>query len=721
MYFLKNTIMETFLSTIKKSLISIFFLFSSVLLTFSQPGTGWNLVFNDEFDGTTLDQTKWNYNYTWGRTHNHRAYMDEKQVTVSDGKLKITAIDQRHPNAPAGTNQWADQFGYMSFDYTSGAVNTNGKFNFRYGYIEGRFKMSGTGTWPAFWTLNGTGEWPPEIDILEVPHARTNHHYYYHYGPDWQNEASFGGQHNGVDKSAGFHTYGVEWGPDYMNFYFDGQRISTNTGRSVCTQGNNMYLIINLAVGGWSGDPKPTDVFPSVYECDWVRVWERDLNKGNWDFELGILDQWGKWNDVSVTSACMRSGGYGLQLVGSPASSERLVEVKPNTSYVFGGWAKVPNTANYTVFGVKDYGGSETTKRVTSTSWGNYEVAFKTGSSNTNARIYFYQSSGTGASCGDDFYLKEVVNDCNGVMGGTATIDDCGVCTGGNTGKTACVIQTHQAEQACSFDGIVESGYLGYEGSGYVNIAMNTGAAIEFYVDCPTTKTENLIVRYSNGGTLNRDCKLIVNGATVSQSVSFNPTGSWDSWQKISVPVPILQGRNSIKLVANQTEGGPNFDYFAVSNSNTYLTCQDQIITLKQGWNAVSFYVEPKSDLLAQLLGMQVQEIKTSEVFYRVGNPLFLNTLNQIFTNTPYLIYANQSSTFTINGVRASTSQVNLKKGFNFVSYSGNSPMSVTEFITNSGLNIIRITDMEKRFEPGNQSNTLSELIPGRAYFVETE
>ncbi|MFO7869364.1 MAG: family 16 glycosylhydrolase [Bacteroidales bacterium] len=697
----------------------LFFFMLIATKTYTQPGSGWELVFEDEFTGNQLDESKWNYNYTWGRTHNHRAYMHEDQVKVEDGKLKITAIDQRHPDAPDGTDHYADQFGYLSFDYTSGAVNTNGKFNFTYGYVEGRFKMSGNGTWPAFWTLNGTGEWPPEIDILEVPHSRTNHHFYYHYGPDWQNEESFGGQHNGVDKSAGFHNYAVEWGPDYMYFYFDGQRVGSYNNRD-CTQGNNMYLIINLAVGGWAGDPSETDVFPSTYECEWVRVWQRDLNAGNWDLEDGELGQWGAWNDVSVTHTCSRSGNYGLQLSGSPASSERLVEVKPNTTYILGGWGKLSANSGYTVLGVKNYGGDELRSQFTETDWQNRELTFTTGADNTTARIYFYQSDGTGVTCGDDFYLIEAVEDCNGVVGGDAYLDYCGNCVGGNTGNEPCDNGFVEAEDLCYFDGVIEADFEGYSGESYVNIDMSSDADIRIPVYSDTNSDETVVIRYANGGNTDRDCKLLVNGVLQNPSVSFVPTGSWANWHIISTPVSLVEGYNTISLISNQDAGSPNFDLFSVTNINSYETCAYQTIHLTEGWNLLSFYVDSQEDMLAELTNAGVTKIKSADAFYVSTNPPLLNSIHNIETNVGYLMYATNDSTITFFGIiDEDIDYTVLRNGWNLYGIPTNTEIS--DFIEKTNLPIKIIKDFDGFFEQSLQEHTLNELEQGKAYFIFIE
>lgn len=275
-----------------KSNISAAFVLTTALslstTAYAAPPTssaGWTMVFNDEFEGTSLDKTKWNPTYNWGHTHNHQAYCVEENVSVKDGKLIIRADAKRHPAAPATCSNGGKTY---SLDYTSGAIDTRGHFEVNGGYIEGRFKMPWQlGTWPAFWTLQDG--WPPEIDIFEVPHERTLHHYYLHYtktdwyaqhGSAWDHEASFGGTSTGPDKSTDFHTYGLEWTSQYLKFYFDDKVIATYNRPSEISQLKNNYIIINLAVGGWAGDNiQVTSANPAYLECDWVRVWKKNASE----------------------------------------------------------------------------------------------------------------------------------------------------------------------------------------------------------------------------------------------------------------------------------------------------------------------------------------------------------------------------------------------------------------------------------------------------------
>ena len=246
---------------------------SQGLPTLEHPGE-WELVFFDDFDGDRLDMTKWSYNYPWGtgHTHNHRAYMLPENVIVSDGILTIKAENERHPDAPL----FVEHDGVQYLDYTSGVITSHGKFHFTYGYIEAAIKVPGTpGFWPAFWLL-GDG-WPPEVDIMEILTRNPRElHINYHYGPSWNNKWSHYQKFTVDDLSQDFFVYGFEWTPTYMRWYLNGEQIGTAfTNQEWIAQSRNLYIILNLAVGGWGGDPNESTVWPGLMEVDWVRVWQR--------------------------------------------------------------------------------------------------------------------------------------------------------------------------------------------------------------------------------------------------------------------------------------------------------------------------------------------------------------------------------------------------------------------------------------------------------------
>ncbi len=292
--------------------------------------SGWDLVFEDEFDGTSLDKSKWNPTYNWGHTHNHRAYCVEENVIVKDGKLMLKGEAKKHPDAPATAKFNGSD---VPVDYTSGAIDTRGKFEVKYGYIEGRFKAPWqAGTWPAFWTLQDG--WPPEIDILEIPASRKQHHYYLHYtnpswysehGSAWDHEASFGGTSEGPDKSADFHNYGVEWNENNLIFYFDDKKIASYNRPTEIRQLDAQYIIINLAIGAWAGDNiEVTAETPAYFEAEWVRVWKQKPVKPD---------------TVRVKSVafgkCMQSDANKKLILGDCENEAASVEMVPVSSGVY--------------------------------------------------------------------------------------------------------------------------------------------------------------------------------------------------------------------------------------------------------------------------------------------------------------------------------------------------------------------------------------------------
>src|SRR2546421_2279880 len=234
----------------------------------------WTLIFDDEFDGTTLDTTKWTTCYPEGCDHGELNLYIPDDVIVSNGTLKLRA----EKRSVGGKN-------YVSGMIQSGpsqlTPNTS-KFSFTYGYMEMRAKVPrGKGMWPAFWTLPSDLSWPPEIDVFEILGDRTNTIYMtYHYPTATNGKVASGGKWNGPDFSADWHTYAVDWEPNVIIWYVDGiERLRyTDTTHIVKKP---MYLIANLAVGGVSpGAPDASTSFPSYYEIDYIRVWKRANTSG---------------------------------------------------------------------------------------------------------------------------------------------------------------------------------------------------------------------------------------------------------------------------------------------------------------------------------------------------------------------------------------------------------------------------------------------------------
>lgn len=237
---------------------------------------GYKLVFRDEFDGEELDTAKWSYNYSWGHSHNHAAWCVPENVVVKDGVLTLVGENKVHPDAVGKQGT----FNNKKYDivYTSGAINTHHKYNFDYGYFEARLKMpKGKGMWPAWWMLRDG--WPPEIDMLEILCSKPNElHVNFHYGPSWNEHSSHEQVLNmGFDASDDFHVYGFEWTPQYMRYYVDGVQVGHDfTNKSAISQARGMYMILNLAIDGWDGTPDNTTVWPALFQCDYVRVWQID-------------------------------------------------------------------------------------------------------------------------------------------------------------------------------------------------------------------------------------------------------------------------------------------------------------------------------------------------------------------------------------------------------------------------------------------------------------
>jgi beta-glucanase (GH16 family) len=249
------------------------------------PTPSYQLVWSDEFsgsDGSAPDATKWAIQTGgggWGNNELESYTARPANVQISGGNLVITAVKEDYTGADG-----------IARHYTSGRLQTKGLFSQQYGRFEARIKIPrGQGIWPAFWMLGNnidTAGWPAcgEIDIMEnigkepaIVHGTLHAPGY----PPAGYTAAYS-QPNSLSFADDFHVFAVEWEPQQVRLYVDGNLYATDTKagspqpNSWPFDGQPFFMLLNLAVGGdWPGNPDTTTQFPQQMQVDYVRVYQK--------------------------------------------------------------------------------------------------------------------------------------------------------------------------------------------------------------------------------------------------------------------------------------------------------------------------------------------------------------------------------------------------------------------------------------------------------------
>jgi len=248
--------------TVKNLTSAIAVCFFLISLTIAQEPSGESsatIIWQDEFNGTNLDTTKWINRHLGPR----RDAVNVKDAVSLNGKGHLIIETSKRGD-----------------EYHTGMIGTQEKFEHTFGYWECRLQFQKqVGHWSAFWlqspTISKTGnpqKYGTEIDIIEYMVARSDTVIQNLHWDGYGEEHKTTGHHTyfpGLDE--GFHTVALEWTPDEYIFYVD-DRETWRTTKAVSHRPE--YAILSLEVGPWAGDIANGNL-PDSLIVDYVRVYDK--------------------------------------------------------------------------------------------------------------------------------------------------------------------------------------------------------------------------------------------------------------------------------------------------------------------------------------------------------------------------------------------------------------------------------------------------------------
>lgn len=294
---------------------SILILFLSICLNidaFAQAPEGYVMSWNDEFNGTQLDASKWQPCPEWFR-QGGSYWSDNNYALTGNGKLKLTVTEQN------GT-------------VFCGAIRTRNLFDQKQGYFEVRCKVPQMrGGWAAFWLMpyqnlpGNTGVDGTEMDVFESINGwngKINHALHWDgYGASHQKSSISTDRPDLYDKA--YHKFGLLWTDTEYVFYIDGAETWRTSAGGISDV--NQYLKLTMEVSGdtWAGNWNDQVQKPIDWLVDYVRVYEKSA--------------------VQNYTCDIRNSDYGT-ITKSPdqvsyASGVSLtIDVQPDNGYIFSQW-----------------------------------------------------------------------------------------------------------------------------------------------------------------------------------------------------------------------------------------------------------------------------------------------------------------------------------------------------------------------------------------------
>ncbi len=252
--------------------------------------TSWRLVWADEFNTNGPPNPKnWVFETGFVRNNEYQWYQPEN-AHCENGLLIIEGKREQRPKPTyqASSDSWRTR--RATIDYTSSSMKTEKLHQWQYGRFEMRGRIEAkSGLWPAFWTLGVSGEWPSngEIDIMEYYRNQLLANVAWatakRYTAEWRSVKKPISTFGDPNWSKKFHVWRMDWDETAIRLFVDDQLLNTVFLTETINQDSKglnpfrqpHYLLLNLAIGGDNGgDPSQTP-FPSLFEVDYVRVYQK--------------------------------------------------------------------------------------------------------------------------------------------------------------------------------------------------------------------------------------------------------------------------------------------------------------------------------------------------------------------------------------------------------------------------------------------------------------
>ena len=259
-------------------------------------GKQWNVIFNDDFNGSSLDTTKWSPCFDWNSGNctssfnDGREHYQASQVQLSNGTAKLVA----EPLSPplSSTACYLDSCTYKAglISTSRPIANSTSKylFPFTYGYIESRMKYPAhSGFFTAFWMLptNTSYSYRSEIDIVEILGGDPNTIFMtYHYNNRASSYKPNTGDHNNgacavKDYSTDWVRFGVDWEPTYIAWYINGVKCGQFNGDATTIENGPMQIILHMMIdNNWErswGLTLSDLTQKDQLEVDYVRIYQQ--------------------------------------------------------------------------------------------------------------------------------------------------------------------------------------------------------------------------------------------------------------------------------------------------------------------------------------------------------------------------------------------------------------------------------------------------------------